>query len=269
LADATRRTEIRDGDRVVEYSVREYRRMRSSALVGDSALIRHHLDEAAFGRARTDATIRAPDEQLASEVARAFELLDRIDPRWTPPFEFLAKWIVGIDSPILYSTSFYSLPGVVVFRVAPDDPLWNAELILHEAAHNWLHELMRISPLMTLESSSRPVRSPWRADMRPLRGVLVGAHAFLIVASLMTRLWARHEEPQAAVAQRAVIELGRASTGMTMLARRAEWTTDGARFFSTLRRVESDVRDEQENLRRQSVELLAQPARHAWPTHGV
>ncbi len=83
------------------------------------------------------------------------------------------------------SSTFSHLRGAV-FLCHDDNPLLQAETLVHEASHNQLHTLQELGPLFESGDKDQIYYSPWRTDPRALPGILLGAHAFLAVARLMS-----------------------------------------------------------------------------------
>ena len=84
------------------------------------------------------------------------------------------------------SASYPHALGTIYLTLHPR-PMMMLEALIHEFQHNKLHALMRLGPLLAGDEDLR-VASPVRPDPRPLRGVLLAAHAFLPVAELYRRL---------------------------------------------------------------------------------
>jgi HEXXH motif-containing protein len=79
------------------------------------------------------------------------------------------------------SASTSDLPCVIqVTFNKEEEPLLLAESILHEMSHVKLDIAMRLAPLLS-NGPEKIYRHPWRGDLRPMLGVLLGAHAFLAV----------------------------------------------------------------------------------------
>jgi hypothetical protein len=66
------------------------------------------------------------------------------------------------------------------------DPLLAAEQTLHESSHTKLDILNSLDPILE-NDGAKIYRHPWRPDLRPMSGVLFGAHAFLAVMELYGR----------------------------------------------------------------------------------
>jgi HEXXH motif-containing protein len=71
-------------------------------------------------------------------------------------------------------------PGSVYVTLRESDYLHAFEGLLHEAMHQRIYLLERVQPLV--RHAERRYRHKWRTDDRPIRGVLLAAHAFAIVA---------------------------------------------------------------------------------------
>ncbi len=84
------------------------------------------------------------------------------------------------------SASYPHALGTIYLTLHPR-PMMMLEALIHEFQHNKLHALLQLGPLLAGDEDLR-VASPLRSDPRPLRGVLLAAHAFLPVAELYRRL---------------------------------------------------------------------------------
>jgi hypothetical protein len=87
------------------------------------------------------------------------------------------------------SASYRELIGAIYLSLHPAR-ITLAEAIVHEFSHNKLHALFELDPVLE-NTSAKAHRSPLRADLRPLRGVLLAVHAYLPVALLHERLLER------------------------------------------------------------------------------
>jgi HEXXH motif-containing protein len=114
------------------------------------------------------------------------------------------------------------------------------ELLIHESCHNWLASLMELVPIMDADEERRYV-SPWRADPRPLIGILFGTHAFAFVTLYLMRLL-EHGTPDAAVvARRAAFEAERVARGYALLREHGSVSPAGALFLEDLGRVAEEI----------------------------
>ena len=108
-------------------------------------------------------------------------------------------------------------------------PLPLGESVVHETAHVKLDLLMTMVPLLE-NSAERIHRHPWREDLRPLSGVLMGAHAFLNVLLYYRRmveagLGGSEAERELARRQSEVL------TALELLSERGRFTDDGLALF--------------------------------------
>ncbi len=81
------------------------------------------------------------------------------------------------------------LDGAIITTV--DSPEQLADVLCHEASHVRMNAFRRFDPIAR---PARPIAeaegfvSPWRPDLRPLRGLIDGVHAFLNVCAFHRRL---------------------------------------------------------------------------------
>lgn len=82
------------------------------------------------------------------------------------------------------SSSYVNLRGAVCLSHS-DDPLLQAETLIHEFCHQKMNHLLAWDPILMPGQSAQIFWSPWRPDARRLRGLILGAHAFLNVADFL------------------------------------------------------------------------------------
>lgn len=85
-----------------------------------------------------------------------------------------------------FSASYREAPGLLYLSLHPDR-LTLAEAIVHEAQHGALNLLTWTDPVLENAQTTWTV-SPVRPDLRPIFGVLLAAHAFVLVAAMHRRL---------------------------------------------------------------------------------
>ncbi|WP_190035790.1 aKG-HExxH-type peptide beta-hydroxylase [Streptomyces fructofermentans] len=108
------------------------------------------------------------------------------------------RTVVPVDGPSELRAVSATAPdsyGAVTMSLPLDAEAMAAALI-HEARHQLLSALAELTPLhIPSREGPQPVYfAPWRADPRPLRGLLFGAHAFAGVTSFWHALQARDRE---------------------------------------------------------------------------
>jgi HEXXH motif-containing protein len=84
------------------------------------------------------------------------------------------------------SASYRESIGAIYLSLHPQ-LMTLAEAVIHEFSHNKLHALFELDAVIE-NGAEKAFRSPLRADLRPLRGVLLAVHAFLPVARLYERM---------------------------------------------------------------------------------
>ncbi len=92
----------------------------------------------------------------------------------------------GVHPEVHRSVSFPRTLGTVYLSLHPS-LMTMTEAVIHEAQHNKLHAMMELDPLVTNEPTER-YHSPWRPDLRPMRGLLLAVHAFIPVEQLYARM---------------------------------------------------------------------------------
>lgn len=129
------------------------------------------------------------------------------------------------------SISHATLRGT--FIASARDPVQIADALCHEGAHTRLMPVLDMDPL--IENGPEEVHpSPWRADPRPLVGVLHGVHAFVNVCLFYKRLAERPDETAEDAARLFESQAQSVREGWTYLSRHARPTPAGAVFLAQL-----------------------------------
>jgi len=82
------------------------------------------------------------------------------------------------------SSSYVNLRGAICLSHC-EDPILQAETLIHEFCHQKMNQLMVVEPILLPGQSGQVFYSPWRKDPRRLRGLMLGAHAFLNVSKYL------------------------------------------------------------------------------------
>lgn len=138
------------------------------------------------GLARLDDAARAA---FAAPIRRAFEDMAERDPRLHAELRDLLHVLTPLDNPMKHgsvSSSYATLRGLIALSHS-DDPLLQAETLIHEFCHMKLNQLLAADPILLPGQNGQVYYSPWRPDARRLRGLLIGAHAFLNVGRYLAR----------------------------------------------------------------------------------
>jgi len=184
-----------------------------------------------------------PPDAWVDALRGALGIAEAALPEWSSGVRPWAvrRWVpVGCDDREHRSASYREAPGLAYLTLHPD-PLTMAEAVVHEAQHTALNLLSWFDPL--LEDDDVLVASPVRPDPRPLRGVLLAAHAFVPVAAMHLRL-AESAHPVASAgrfAERRAEVLQANADALATLQARARPTPAGARVIDGLRALHDAV----------------------------
>lgn len=129
------------------------------------------------GAPQADLGRRAPREDVAAVFREAAALIETASPGY-------AAWIANVlraaevvetDGRTVQSGSYPAKPGSIVFTypVAADHL---ATLMVHESAHQYLHQYHAAIPVADMDDTRR-YYSPFRQTERPLYGILLALHA--------------------------------------------------------------------------------------------
>jgi HEXXH motif-containing protein len=168
-------------------------------------------------------------------LAAAFHFLVEAWPESLPDLMAVFRGVVALDAPggHTYSASAPTSPLIVQLTLRPNEySIVLAETIVHETAHLKLHTLNEMQPLLVDDGEAR-YRHPWRPDLRPMQGVLLGAHAFLNV----TRMYEKAIEngsKDAFVHRERAVRLGEVREALGTLARHARFTPAGHTVFGSM-----------------------------------
>ena len=129
-------------------------------------------------------------------LASALEEMRVVDPLLHGEIVDGLKVLVPLENPKglgSVSSTYKELPGVVCLS-SSDDALLQQETLIHEYCHSKLNLLSEYDPLILPGQRNAVFYSPWREDPRPLRGLLLGAHAFLNVGLHLLNVVERRPE---------------------------------------------------------------------------
>lgn len=125
---------------------------------------------------------------LDDSLRRAQELISELWPEALDWAEALVPAFVDMGVPpgrIRFSSSYE--PGSPIFMSRIDNPLIHAEDVVHEVQHHRLFLFAGTAHFKSWGDRGQYYVSPYRPDPRPLRGVIIGMHAFLSVNELKKR----------------------------------------------------------------------------------
>lgn len=186
-------------------------RVRRGAIVSGGRVGRAPVVRARMTAESSDPTLaRAYDHGRPAPVRPAFvsvarkalETLGRAAPETAEELQDLIRVLVplrGGRPGLSRSGSLVNAVGALYLTHHDDVPL-QYETLVHEFCHQKLYLLDAHSPLLEPGPDEPLWYSPWRDDARPLRGLLLGVHAFANVARHLSLI----EDGRAAGARRRV-----------------------------------------------------------------
>jgi hypothetical protein len=182
-------------------------------------------------------------EALGMELGRAIELIRRVWPEALDDVTTLFRGLLPIQMAGggWNSASTGQAPFVLQLTFQENGwPFLLADSILHECAHTKLDMALTLGPLF-LNDEQKIYRHPWRPDLRPMVGVLLGAHAFLAVLTLYhrgLRIWPDDE----AILQQYEQRRAEVETAMSVISEHANFTAAGVEVFEAMRNSLADCR---------------------------
>ncbi len=146
------------------------------------------------------ATLEDAERARFAEVLKA-ALADMAvrDPGLHAEMTDMLRALIPLQNPMNHgsvSSSYVNMRGTICLSHS-DDPLLQAETLIHEYCHQKMNQLLVVDPILMPGQSGQIFYSPWREDARRLRGLLLGAHAFLNVARYLSRSLSRESYPEA------------------------------------------------------------------------
>jgi len=152
---------------------------------GQLTLLAHDEPEIGFPPAEEGVMVPvSPAREAVSSLDRALALVTRVAPPYLQWLEWALRDVVVVsaepDSP--RSGTSGDWPGLV-YLSAPHEPAAVAELLVHEAAHQYQYLARRVGPVDD-GSDQRSYWSPLKGMKRPLGRLLAAYHAFGNVALL-------------------------------------------------------------------------------------
>lgn len=126
---------------------------------------------------------------FAGVLKIALTHVEERDPALHAEMTDLVRVLIPLDNPVTYgsvSSSYVNLRGAICLSHSWD-PLLQAETLIHEFCHQKMNQLLLADPILVPGQSGQAFYSPWRPDARRLRGLILGAHAFLNVSAYLMK----------------------------------------------------------------------------------
>ncbi|MBI5629704.1 MAG: hypothetical protein HY921_02335 [Elusimicrobia bacterium] len=126
-------------------------------------------------------------ERFCAALRKALSDMEARAPGLFGEFRDMVRVIIPLENSMGFgsvSSSYVNLRGAICLSHS-GDPLLQAETLIHEFCHQKINQLLVAEPLLLPGQGGQVFYSPWRPDARRLRGLLLGAHAFLNVAGYL------------------------------------------------------------------------------------
>jgi HEXXH motif-containing protein len=176
-----------------------------------------------------------PRRTFAAVIGRAMSDMAERDPLLHAEMSDLLQTVVPLENPMNHgsvSSSYATARGMIALSHS-DDPLLQAETLIHEFCHMKMNQLLAADPVLLPGQSGQVYYSPWRPDARRLRGLLIGSHAFLNVGRYLARSLEREDysdEQRLEVMTNVSRRLFQIETAMKAVIENASLTTFGREF---------------------------------------
>ncbi|MBI5247056.1 MAG: hypothetical protein HY923_07725 [Elusimicrobia bacterium] len=174
-------------------------------------------------------------ERFAAVLKQAFTDLSTRDPGLHAEMTDMLFSLVPLKNPVEHgsvSSSYVNMRGLIALSHA-EDPVLQAETLIHEFCHQKMNQLLVVDPVLLPGQSGQVFYSPWRADARRLRGLMLGAHAFLNVARYLATSLSRETYPEAQHIELMVnvaLRINQVDTALEALTGYGSFTEFGRRF---------------------------------------
>jgi HEXXH motif-containing protein len=196
-----------------------------------------------------------PRVQSGDELGMFLEILARAIGRLTKYDEGLGGEIIALTHSVVpmdstgvaaeMSSGTSSAIFGACFLSLTEEPLFMAEMLLHEFCHNKLRLFEEAFPLLLPESqNTSKFYSPWRDDPRPLEGIQHGLFVFSSIAHFWLSVYLDPDaaEEERAIAQRRVATLvGQLENAQAEFCRFAKLTVYGHTFLETMSKRIQDL----------------------------
>jgi HEXXH motif-containing protein len=143
-------------------------------------------------------------------VSRALERLAAYDESLVNDLTLITASLTPMDAGASEESMFSGTSSAIFgacFLSATEQPLFLAEMLLHEFCHNKLRLLQEVVPLISDKYLNRWIfYSPWRDEPRPIDGLMHGLYVFSSIADFWLHVWKNlnANEAERKIAQRRV-----------------------------------------------------------------
>lgn len=145
-----------------------------------------------YGKDRQARSVVPTSAEHVSRIGRTWAIIDEVWPEGHEVLALLTARIVPLKAKGVVSFSYRHRPGLSFINCFDRDNLDLIDDVIHENSHHHLNLLLRKHVMYHGDHNQQIFYSPWRRNLRPLRGILHGAFTFTMGAMLFERLstWA-------------------------------------------------------------------------------
>ncbi|MDP4096028.1 HEXXH motif-containing putative peptide modification protein [Paenibacillus sp. P96] len=161
---------------------------------------------------------------------KAMDLIKTVWPQMYREASAHVRTVYLLDTQEIGALTHNLFQGAI-FMSHRSDLMWTTENLIHEFGHARLDQLFELDDLL-LNGPDERYPSPWREDLRPLKGVLHGLFVFVRIG-----LWYELVEaavPHADISSRRQRVLAQIGQALDILSQHARWTAFGEQLFSEL-----------------------------------
>lgn len=212
---------IRGATAPIEFEIRKYDE-QTSAYAGIPCHLRVLQGDSEKGRS------------VLVGLEHAFDLIQTTDPELASEIAVLTEYVVPMEGLQFIGGSDIFMYGATFLCLKPEwSALCFADHIIHEAAHQLIHAVQELEPLI-LNGDQVGQPSPIRSDPRPLYGSFHATFVFLRLASFMLKVF---ESGEGDVAREAEIRLHRhllgLLQGLNILVEYGQFSESGKRYLES------------------------------------
>ncbi|MDE2489591.1 MAG: hypothetical protein KGM24_02000, partial [Elusimicrobia bacterium] len=182
------------------------------------------------------------EERRFTEVLRvAMRETAAVEPELADEIGDLVRLLIPLAPPetmASVSSSYATMRGAICLSPS-DSSVLQIETIIHEFCHQKMNFLLESDDLLEPGQSGQVYFSPWRKDARRLRGLLLGAHAFMNVARhLLRRVRSEsfRDSARVDVMRNIALRVHQVDSAMRTLGFHADYTPFGALFAARIQR---------------------------------
>jgi len=145
-----------------------------------------------YGKNRQPRTVKSSDRRQVERIARAWQTIRFAWPQGHDVLTLLTSRIIPLQAEGVVSFSYRHRPGLSFINCFDRGNLDLIDDLIHENSHHHLNLLLRKYVMYHRDHNRQIFYSPWRRNLRPLRGILHATFTFTMGALLFQRLssWA-------------------------------------------------------------------------------